>query len=148
MYKIYYKLLLLIKRIIHYDKPLRIALLGYLSLKFKTFKPHYESVLYEGCLEAKKLGIDRVTALELGVAGGNGIIALEKYKKKIEKVLDIKIDIFGFDTGEGLPRTEDVNEDLPFFWNSDLYKIDKEALLGFKIYLNNHINDHDYDYNG
>ena len=67
MYKIYYKLLLLIKRIIHYDKPLRIALLGYLSLKFKTFKPHYESVLYEGCLEAKKLGIDRVTALELGV---------------------------------------------------------------------------------
>ena len=107
---------------------MRIALLAYLSLKFKTFKPHYESVLYEGCLEAKKLGIDRVSVLELGVAGGNGIIALEKYKKKIEKVLDINIDIFGFDTGEGLPRTEDVNEDLPFFWKTDLYKIDKEAL--------------------
>ena len=65
MYKIYYKLLLLIKRIIHYDKPLRIALLAYLSLKFKTFKPHYESVLYEGCLEAKKLGIDRVSSLRI-----------------------------------------------------------------------------------
>ena len=128
MYKLYYKITLLLKRILHYDKPLRIALLAYLSLKFKTFKPHYESILYEACLEAKKLGIDRVSVLELGVAGGNGIIALEKYKKKIEKVLDINIDIFGFDTGEGLPRTEDVNEDLPFFWRTDLYKMDKEAV--------------------
>ena len=53
---------------------------------------------------------------------------MKNIKKKFEKVLDIKIDIFGFDTGEGLPRTEDVNEDLPFFWKTDFYKIDKEAL--------------------
>jgi|TARA_B110001452_G_C15185018_1_gene411589 hypothetical protein len=128
MYKLFYKLNLLLKRVIHYDKPLRIAFLAYLSLKFKTFKPHYESILYEACLEAKKLGINNVTTLELGVAGGNGIMALEKYKKKIEKVLDIKIDIYGFDTGTGLPETENVNEDLPFFWRSDQYKIDKDDL--------------------
>jgi hypothetical protein len=128
MYKFFYKLTLLIKRIIHYDKPLRVALLAYLSLKFKSFKPHYESILYESCLEAKKLGINKVSVLELGVAGGNGIIALEKYKKKIEKVLDIQIDVYGFDTGVGLPKTEDVNEDLPFFWRTDLYKMDKDAL--------------------
>jgi hypothetical protein len=36
----------------------------------------------ESCLEAKKLGYSEVSVLELGVAGGNGIIALEKYKKK------------------------------------------------------------------
>ena len=112
---------------LHYDKPLRIALLGYLSLKFKTFKPHYESILYEACLEAKKLGINSVSVLELGVAGGNGILSLEKYKKKIERVLDINITISGFDTGSGLPETG-KDEDLPFFWRSNLYKIDKEAL--------------------
>ena len=31
---------------------------------------------------AKKLGINQVSAIELGVAGGAGIISLEKYKKK------------------------------------------------------------------
>ena len=78
MYKFFYKLSLLFKRIIGYEKPLRVVLLAYLSLKFKTFKPHYESILYEGCLEAKKLGINQVSVIELGVAGGAGIIALEK----------------------------------------------------------------------
>ena len=127
MYKFFYKLNLLFKRIICYDKPLRVALLAYLSLKFKTFKPHYESILYEGCLEAKKLGINKVSVIELGVAGGAGIISLEKYKKKIQKVLDINIDIYGFDTGSGLPKIE-TDEDLPFLWRSGLYKIDKGAL--------------------
>ena len=37
------------------------------SLLFKTFRPHYESVLYEACLEAKKLDINEVSVLELGV---------------------------------------------------------------------------------
>ena len=127
MYKFFYKLNLLFKRVLHYDKPLRVALLAYLSLKFKSFKPHYESILYEGCLEAKKLGINQVSAIELGVAGGSGIIALEKYKKKIEKVLDINIDIYGFDTGSGLPKIE-TDEDLPFLWRKGLYNIDKTAL--------------------
>ena len=127
MYKFFYKLNLLFKRIIGYEKPLRVALLGYLSLKFKTFKPHYESILYEACLEAKKLGINQVSVIELGVAGGAGIISLEKYKKKIEKVLDINIEIYGFDMGSGLPKIE-ADEDLPFLWRKGLYNIDKTAL--------------------
>ena len=40
----------------------------------------------------------------------------------------MQIDVYGFDTGVGLPKTEDVNEDLPFFWRTDLYKMDKDAL--------------------
>ena len=127
MYKFFYKLNLLFKRIAGYEKPLRVALLGYLSLKFKTFKPHYESILYEACLEAKKLGINQVSVIELGVAGGAGIVSLEKYKKKIEKVLDINIKIYGFDMGSGLPKIE-VDEDLPFLWRKGLYNIDKAAL--------------------
>ena len=127
MYKFFYKLNLLFKRIAGYEKPLRVALLGYLSLKFKTFKPHYESILYEACLEAKKLGINQVSVIELGVAGGAGIVSLEKYKKKIEKVLDINIKIYGFDMGSGLPKIE-ADEDLPFLWRKGLYNIDKAAL--------------------
>lgn len=122
-----YKIKILLLRIIGYEKPLRVAILKYLSLKYKTFRPHYETILYESCIEAKKLGYEEVSVLELGVAGGNGIISLEKYKKKIEKYLDIKITIYGFDSGEGLPEA-DSYKDLPFIWKKEFFKVDKNEL--------------------
>lgn len=123
----FYKLKILLLRIIGYDKPLRAAFLKYLSLKFKTFRPHYETILLESTKEAKKLGYKEISVLELGVAGGNGIISLERYKKKIEKITGVKINIFGFDYGEGLPISNN-KFDLPFFWSGGDYKVDKEKL--------------------
>ena len=122
-----YKLKIFFLRVVGYEKPLRVAFLKYLSLRQKTFRPHYETILLESCKEAKKLGVNSVSVLELGVAGGNGIIALEKYKKSIENNLKIKIDIYGFDTGEGLPRTN-LKEDLVFVWKQGQYKTDKDLI--------------------
>jgi hypothetical protein len=96
-------------------------------------------VLYEGCLEAKKLGFNEVCVLELGVAQGNGIMALEKYKKRIQKVLNIKIDIYGFDMGTGMPEIS-IPEDLPFYWKQGQYRTDKELLeknTNSKIFFGN-----------
>ena len=56
MRKIFYKFKILILRIIGYEKPLRVALLKYLSLKFSTFRPHYETLIYESSKNAIKLG--------------------------------------------------------------------------------------------
>jgi len=123
----FYKIKIFLFRIFGYDKPLRVAFLKYLTIKFKKFRPHYETILLESALEAKKIGYKKISILELGVAGGNGIIALEKYKKKIEKNINIKINIYGFDYGEGLPDTNN-KFDLPFFWSAGEYKIDKEKL--------------------
>ena len=39
----------------------------------------YAHCLYNGCLLAAKLNIPRVSAIEFGVAGGNGLLHLEKY---------------------------------------------------------------------
>jgi hypothetical protein len=103
-----------------YEKPLRVALFKYLSLKFSTFRPHYETLIFESAKNAIKLGYKEINVIELGVAGGDGIRALVKYKIKIEKVLDIKIKVIGFDTGSGLPSTTS-KEDLPFFWKSGDY---------------------------
>ena len=114
-------------RLMGYEKPLRVALLKLLSLKYKTFRPQYETILLESCIEAKKLGYEEITVLELGVAGGNGIISLEKYKEKIQNKINIKINIYGFDTGEGMPKSNKP-EDLPFIWKSGQFKIDKEKL--------------------
>lgn len=133
----FYKLKIFLLRVLGYGKPLRIALLKYLTLKFKKFRPHYETILLESVLEAKKIGYKEVSVLELGVAGGNGILALEKYKKNIEKLTKVKINIFGFDYGEGLPKTSN-KYDLPFMWSEGDYKIDKDKLnklINSKIYF-------------
>ena len=67
-----YKLKIFFLRLISYEKPYRVAIVKYLSLKFKTFRPHYETILYESAREASKLGYKELSVLELGVAGGTG----------------------------------------------------------------------------
>lgn len=115
-----YKLKILLLRVLGYEKPLRVAFLKYISLKFSTFRPHYETILYEASKTALKLGEKEISVIELGVAGGNGIKSLYSYKKKIEKLLNIKISIIGFDSGSGLPEVK-RKEDLPFFWKAGDY---------------------------
>lgn len=137
----FYKLKLLFLRVLCYEKPLRVAFTKFLSLKFSNFRPHYESLIYETSKNAIKLGFNEISVVELGVAGGNGIKSILKYKRKIEKILDIKINIVGFDTGTGLPNS-DLKEDLPYFWkqgdytNINLKDLEKED-SSIKIYKGN-----------
>ncbi|MDC0944661.1 hypothetical protein OAR82_02300 [Candidatus Pelagibacter sp.] len=133
----FYKIKIFLLRVLGYDKPLRPAFLKYLSLKYKKFRPHYETILLESTIQAQKIGYKKVSVLELGVAGGNGILSLENYKKKIEKFTNVKIEIIGFDYGEGLPKIAN-KFDLPFIWSEGEYKIDKEKLkskINSKIYF-------------
>jgi len=122
-----YKLKIFFLRLISYEKPYRVAIVKYLSLKFKTFRPHYETILYESAREASKLGYKELSVLELGVSGGNGIIALENYKKNIENAFNMKISVFGFDTGTGMPNSN-LKEDALFNWKQGDYKVNKENL--------------------
>ena len=61
---------------------------------------------------ARALDVDRVSVIEFGVAGGNGLIALERCAEKIESRYGVAIDVYGFDTGVGLPKPQDYR-DLP-----------------------------------
>jgi len=141
MKKFLYKLKLLFLRVLCYEKPLRVAFTKYLSLKFSNFRPHYEALIYETSKNAIKLGFNEIDVIELGVAGGNGVRSILKYKRKIEKIMDIKINIIGFDTGTGLPNS-DLKEDLPYFWkhgdyrNNNLKDLEKED-TSIKIYEGN-----------
>ena len=76
---------------------------------------------------AKALGIKRISAIEFGVAGGRGLIALEKAAEMVENSLGIAVDVCGFDTGQGLPRPEDYR-DLPDLYEASTYPMDQEAL--------------------
>ncbi len=90
-------------------------------------RPHYAYGVYSAADLAKKLGLRGITALEFGVAGGNGLIALEKISKAVEKHLGIDVSVFGFDLGEGMPDPVDYR-DLPYVWSQGFYRMDRPAL--------------------
>lgn len=91
--------------------------------------PHsaYGYGLLHACSQAEKLGIREVSALELGVAGGNGLVALEKFARLVGKATGVKVRTFGFDTGAGLPPPADYR-DMPYFFRSEDFTMDEEGL--------------------
>jgi len=100
---------------------LRLAGKAHLISETKQFelglvdRPHYAFGLLRAALEARGLGYSSVTAIEFGVAGGNGLLALEEYATQVSKEVDIEIKVVGFDTGRGLPAPVDYR-DLPHLW--------------------------------
>jgi len=90
-------------------------------------RPHYAFGIYSACIQACALEIPRITICEFGVAGGNGLMAMERAAARIGKVFNVEIDIVGFDISTGLPPSEDYR-DLPYFFVRDSYKMDVEAL--------------------
>lgn len=87
----------------------------------------YAYGLLHACRQAARLGIETVSALELGVAGGNGLVALEKHATAISKLTGVSIRIFGFDTGAGLPPPRDYR-DMPYFFGPGDFRMDEARL--------------------
>jgi hypothetical protein len=90
-------------------------------------RPAYAYGLYAAALQAKLLGYPRIAAVELGVAGGNGLVALEALARRIGKHFGIHIQVHGFDSGTGLPRPTD-HRDHPYLWRQGDYRMDENAL--------------------
>jgi hypothetical protein len=78
-------------------------------------RPHYIWGVLQGVALGKVLGMQRVSVLEFGVAGGAGLLALERTAATVEEMLGIGIDVYGFDTGAGLPKPQDYR-DCPNIW--------------------------------
>jgi hypothetical protein len=101
-------------------------------------KPEYARCVFAGAFLGKSLGLKSISVIEFGVAGGNGLIALERHAQKIGREMGIKIEVYGFDTGKGLPKSDDYR-DLPYIWGEGFFKMDyeklKKRLHGAKIIL-------------
>jgi len=76
---------------------------------------------------AKRLGYDRVSFIEFGVAGGNSLVKLEAIARRLEDYFKINIDVYGFDTGTGLTRPQDYR-DMPNLWSEGYFPMDVEKL--------------------
>lgn len=90
-------------------------------------RPYYSYCMFEAAKLTSRLGFSRLSVVEFGVAGGNGLIEMEKIAAEIEKQLDIQFEIFGFDLGSGLPQPIDYR-DLPYEFREGQYLMDEVKL--------------------
>jgi hypothetical protein len=90
-------------------------------------RPNYTWALLHAGHLAKSLGMRRISAIEFGVAGGNGLVALEHAADLVEDKIGVKVDVYGFDTGNGLPPPLDYR-DLPNLYRESAYRMDVDAL--------------------
>ncbi len=90
-------------------------------------RPHYAYGVYAAADLAKRLGIDAIVAIEMGVAGGRGLLALERIAAAVGRYCGIQINVAGFDSGQGMPAPTDYR-DLPHVWDKGFYKMDVSQL--------------------
>jgi hypothetical protein len=77
---------------------------------------------------ANVLDIPAISAIEFGVAGGRGLLALEKASVYAEEAFGVSIDVYGFDTGRGLPKPTDFR-DCPNLFLEGQFPLDEARLL-------------------
>lgn len=84
---------------------------------------HYGYGIYHAARLAKLLKLPAISVIEFGVAGGNGLVAMEEHAKVIQKLTKVKIQIYGFDTGQGMTPPADYR-DMPYRFAPGNYKMD------------------------
>ena len=90
-------------------------------------RPPYLWGSLHGAHLAKALGIGAVSLIEFGVAGGNGLVDLDQIGQALEACLGVRVAVYGFDTGRGLPAPIDVR-DCPNLFSGGDYPMDVERL--------------------
>lgn len=92
-------------------------------------RPNYAWGVLSGADLAVALGLTRISVIEFGVAGGNGLVALEDVAAAVERLYpSLTIDVVGFDAGPfGLPAAID-HRDMPHLWQRGYYPMEAERL--------------------
>jgi hypothetical protein len=92
-----------------------------------VIRPQHAYSLLTIADQAKLLGYERVSIFEFGVAAGSGLINLQEIAKKITQETGIGFDIYGFDTGSGMPPPESY-KDHPEIYQAGDFPMDFEKL--------------------
>jgi hypothetical protein len=103
------------------------AMFAWCKAKGNATRPQYLWPILLASRAAKGLGFDRLSALEFGVAGGNGLVELETAAAQAESLLGVKWDVYGFDTGSGMPEPVD-HRDVPWVIKPGWFAMDEAAL--------------------
>lgn len=90
-------------------------------------RPQYIYGVLQGAALAKVLGVPQISVLEFGVGSGAGLLALERIAERSEGLVGIGIDVYGFDTGTGMPKPQDYR-DCPQKMLEGYYPVDQDEL--------------------
>jgi SAM-dependent methyltransferase len=90
-------------------------------------RPNYGYCIFQAARLASLLRYPRISVLEFGCGGGNGLLNAEKHIKEVTKLFSVDIDLYGFDAGSGLPAPTDYR-DMPHYFRQGLHAMDRNAL--------------------
>lgn len=93
---------------------------------------HYALAIGHAVRTAIHCGCGNITAVELGVATGTGLIELCQSAEYLISELGIEISVFGFDRAEGLPSVSGYM-DHPELWHTGAFKMPDPAELAARL---------------
>ncbi len=119
------------------SEPLHLNLLSVFVGLFGSFrrKVEYDLILrhsnafalLKAADQAKERGLPGITVLEFGVAAGAGLMNLCVLAQKVTSLTGIDIQVFGFDTGKGMPAPRDYRDHPDIYGKGD-FAANLEAL--------------------
>lgn len=89
---------------------------------------HYAYCVWNAACLACSKGYKAISVMEFGVAGGTGLVLLEKYAVEVERLTGVKIEVYGFDSGSGLFAPSSVEKDLIHVFAEGEYRMDYQKL--------------------
>jgi hypothetical protein len=90
-------------------------------------RPYYGHCMLQAARLARQLGYPRLSAIEFGVAGGNGLLHMEREAELITAEVGVEFELYGFDMERGLPRSDDPRDQL-YLFREGFYVMDRPAL--------------------
>lgn len=119
------------------SEPLHLNFISFFIFLFGSFRkkvsydlvlrPQHAYGLLEAADKAKKYGFKRISVVEFGVANGAGLMNIIEIAKKVTEATQIEIDVYGFDTGEGMPPPIDYR-DHPEYYNTGDFPMNRALL--------------------
>jgi hypothetical protein len=92
-------------------------------------RPNYLCGVLLAAQQAREEGVAAISAVEFGVAGGNGLVALQAEAEAVERETGVQISVFGFDNGPGgLPEFIGDYRDHPDAFQPGDYPMDEARL--------------------
>jgi len=121
------------------EPPFRIlarALLRQLNVSVKTRalweltkRPAYLLGVLTAAEQALKQKVSEISVIEFGVAGGDGLVTLQREAEAVELETGIRIKVYGFDMGsQGLPSFIGDYRDRPDKWRPGDFPMDEPKL--------------------
>ncbi len=118
-------------------EPLHLNLLSLLVWMFGSFRSrvafdlvlrhHHAYGVLAAADQARTLGIDRLALLEFGVGSGTGLLNMAHVAAQVTACSGVEFDIYGFDTGSGLPPPESYRDHPELFQAGD-FRMDVDRL--------------------